>query len=200
VEGEIKMRISAIDIKKQEFKKSMRGYDVSEVEAFLDTIANQFESLWRENETLKEQIAKIEDEKKALSSEIEVYRENEKTFQKAIVKSQDMAEEVLENAKKRAELIIKESDIIATKTKMNVQEEFVNLKQELEELRTRNESIIDEIKNFLIEKLNSIEDYTRNRKLLRLDTNISALKEVNPDKDDVPPNQFNMNVSLDDQN
>jgi cell division initiation protein len=198
--GEIKMRISAMDIKKQEFKKSMRGYDVSEVEAFLDTIANQFETLWRENETLKEQIAKIEEERKSLAAEIDVYRENEKTFQKAIVKSQDMAEEVLENAKKRAELIIKESDIIATKTKMNVQEEFVNLKQELEELRTRNESIIDEIKNFLIEKLNSIEDYSRNRKLLRLDTNISALKEVNPDKEDTPPNQFNLNVSLDDQN
>lgn len=193
------MRISAIDIKKQEFKKSMRGYDVSEVEAFLDTIANQFETLWRENETLKEQITKIEEEKKLLAAEIDVYRENEKTFQKAIVKSQDMAEEVLENAKKRAELIIKESDIIAAKTKMNVQEEFVNLKQELEELRTRNESIIDEIKNFLIEKLNSIEDYTRNRKLLRLDTNISALNEVNHDKEDTPPNQFNLNVSLDDQ-
>ena len=194
------MRISAIDIKKQEFKKSMRGYDTGEVEAFLDTIANQFEALWRENEALKEQIAKIEEEKKSLNSEIEVFRENEKTFQKAIVKSQDLAEEVLENARKRAELIVKESDIIASKTKMSVQEEFVNLKQELEELRTRNESIIDEIKNFLIEKLNSIEDYSRNRKILRLDTNISALKEVNPEKDEVPANQFNMNVRLDDSN
>jgi len=194
------MRISAIDIKKQEFKKAFRGYDVGEVEAFLDTIANQFENLWRENEALKEHIAKIDEEKKELDSEIQVYRENEKTFQKAIVKSQDMAEEVLENAKKRAELIIKESDIMATKTKLNVQEEFVNLKQELEELRTRNESIIDEIKNFLIEKLNSIEDYSRNRKLLRLDTNISALNEVTREKEEVPPNQFNMNVSLDDSN
>lgn len=194
------MRISAIDIKKQEFKKSFRGYDVGEVEAFLDTIANQFENLWRENEALKEQIIKIEEDKKELDSEIEVYRENEKTFQKAIVKSQDMAEEVLENAKKRAELIIKESEIISAKTKMAVQEDFVNLKQELEELRTRNESIIDEIKNFLIEKLNSIEDYSRNRKLLRLDTNVSALNEVTPEKEEVHPNQFNMNVSLDDSN
>ena len=29
------MRLSAIDIKKQEFKKSMRGFDVAEVEAYL---------------------------------------------------------------------------------------------------------------------------------------------------------------------
>ncbi|HEY3251612.1 MAG TPA: DivIVA domain-containing protein [Ignavibacteria bacterium] len=191
------MKISAIDIKKQEFKKSMRGYDVGEVEAYLDTVANQFESLWRENELVKEQIAKLEEEKKGLTDEINVYRENEKTFQKAIVKSQDMAEEVLENAKKRAELIIKESEILATKTRIAAQEDFVNLKQELEELRTRNESIIDEIKNFLVEKLNSIEEYTRNRKILRLEASVTPLKEV---KEEAPPNQFNMNVGMDDSN
>ncbi|MEO7292518.1 MAG: DivIVA domain-containing protein, partial [Ginsengibacter sp.] len=89
------MRISAIDIKKQEFKKSMRGYDVSEVEAYLDTIANEIENLYRENENLKQQIAKLDEEKKELTTEIDVFKDNEKTFQKAIVKSQDMAEDVV---------------------------------------------------------------------------------------------------------
>ena len=195
------MRISAIDIKKQEFKKSFRGYDVGEVEAYLDTVANQFENLWRENENLKEQLLRVEEEMKELDGEIEVYRENEKTFQKAIVKSQDMAEEVLENAKKRAELITKEAEILVSKTKLTAQEEFVNLKTELEELRVKNESIIDEIKNFLIEKLNTLEEYSRNRKILRLESSISTLNEVpRQEKEDVPPNQFNLNVSVDDSN
>src|SRR3970282_1001443 len=105
------MRLSPIDIKKQEFKKSFKGFDVGEVEAYLDTVGNEVESLYREIESLREQLQKAENEKEALSSEVQVYRENEKTFQKAIVKSQDMAEEGLENAKKRAELIIKESAI-----------------------------------------------------------------------------------------
>src|SRR3989304_258802 len=195
------MRISAIDIKKQEFKKSFRGYDVGEVEAYLDTVANQFENLWRENENLKEQLLRVEEEMKELDGEIQVYRENEKTFQKAIVKSQDMAEEVLENAKKRAELITKEAEILVSKTKLTAQEEFVNLKTELEELRVKNESIIDEIKNFLIEKLNTLEEYSRNRKILRLESSISTLNEVpRHEKEDVPPNQFNLNVSVDDSN
>ena len=195
------MRISAIDIKKQEFKKSFRGYDVGEVEAYLDTVANQFENLWRENENLKEQLLRVEEEMKELDGEIQVYRENEKTFQKAIVKSQDMAEEVLENAKKRAELITKEAEILVSKTKLTAQEEFVNLKTELEELRVKNESIIDEIKNFLIEKLNTLEEYSRNRKILRLESSISTLNEVpRQEKEDVPPNQFNLNVSVDDSN
>jgi cell division initiation protein len=196
------MRISAIDIKKQEFRKSLRGYDVSEVEAYLDTIANQLENLWRENESLKEQISLLEKDKKELSGEIDVYRENEKTFQKAIVKSQDMSEEVLENAKKRAELIIKEAEILSDKTRIAAQEDFVNLKQELEELRTRNESIIDEIRNFLLEKLNLVEEYSRNRKMLKFESALSPVssEEHQQEKDDVPPNQFNMNISVDDSN
>lgn len=194
------MKISAIDIKKQEFKKTMRGYDVSEVEAYLDTIANEFENLSKESELLKEQIAKLEEEKKTLGGEVEVYRENEKTFQKAIVKSQDMAEEVLENAKKRAELIVKEADIMASKTKIAAKEDFVNLKQELEELRTRNESVIDEVRNFLIEKLNAIEEYSRNRRMLRLEETVKPMSEVKEEKEEIPPNQYNLHAGVDDSN
>lgn len=173
------MRLSAIDIKKQEFKKSMRGYDVSEVEAYLDTVGNTVEGLFREIESLKEQLAKAEEDKTELNSEITVYRENEKTFQKAIVKSQDMAEDIIENAKKRAELIIKEAEILSSKTKISAQEEFLNLKQELEELKQKNEAVIDDIKNYLAEKLNSIEEYQRNRKIFKLENNIAALEPVN---------------------
>jgi cell division initiation protein len=194
------MKLSAIDIKKQEFKKSMRGYDVSEVEAYLDTVGNAFENMNREMEALKEQITKLQEEKEDLASEIQVYRENEKTFQKAIVKSQDMAEEVLENAKKRAELIIKEADILSSKTKIQAQEEFVNLKQELEELKSKNENVIEDIRNYLIEKLNSIEEYQRNRKIFKLENNIQQLEKVQEEshkEEQNPPNTFGMNLSLD---
>lgn len=196
------MRLSAIDIKKQEFKKSMRGYDVSEVEAYLDTVGNTFEFLSREIEQLKEQITKLQEEKEDLSNEINVYRENEKTFQKAIVKSQDMAEEVLENAKKRAELIMKEAEILSNKTKVQAQEEFVNLKQELEELRVKNESVIDDIKNYLIEKLNAIEEYQRNRKIFRLENNMQTMDKLQSEshesqKEENPSNTFGMNISFD---
>ena len=196
------MRLSAIDIKKQEFKKSMRGYDVSEVEAYLDTVANEVENLYRENENLKEQIAKLEEEKTELHTEIDVFKDNEKTFQKAIVKSQDMAEDVVENAKKRAELIIKEAEIISAKTKVTTQEEFVNLKQELDELRQKNEMIIDDIKNFLEDKLNSIEEYSRNRKIFRLENNMTSVSNMHVEKDEAGERVFpsDLNINADDSN
>ena len=192
------MRLSSIDVKKQEFKKSMRGYDVGEVEAYLDTVGNEVEALYREIESLKEIIMKTQNEKDMLANEISVYRENEKTFQKAIVKSQDLAEEVLENAKKRAELITKEAEILASKTKSQVQEEFVNLKQELEELKAKNESIIDDIKNYLSEKLNSIEEYQRNRKIFKLEGGITSMDSVKDE--DSSHNTFGMNMNFDESN
>ena len=193
------MKLSAIDVKKQEFRKSFKGYDVGEVEAYLDTIANQLEMLNRENEELKEKIASLEQDKSELNAEIQVYRDNEKTFQKAIVKSQDMSEEVLENAKKRAELIIKEAEILSNKTKVSAQEEFINLRQELEDLRNKNEAIIDDIKNYLVEKLNSIEEYSRNRKIFRMEANISEVRN-NQDKEEDRPNTFGMDYNSENPN
>lgn len=196
---EYNMKISAIDIKKQQFKRSMRGYDVNEVEAYLDTVGNTMESLWREIELMKQQAAKLQSEKDELTNEINVYRENEKTFQKAIVKSQDMAEDILDNAKKRAELIIKEAEILSSKTKVQTQEEFLGLKQELDELKQKNEAIIDDIKNYLIEKLNSIEEYQRNRKIFKLENNLTPLvhehdSDILPKNENQDSNTFGLNL------
>lgn len=190
------MRLSALDIKKQEFKKSIRGYDVGEVEAYLDTVSNEVEQLYRENQQLKEKIEGLEKENSELKDEVNIYKENEKTFQKAIVKSQDMAEDVLENANRRADLIMKEAEILVSKTRLSAREEIVDLKQELNELRIKTENIIDEVKNFLIEKLNSIDEYSRNRKILRLETNIEPLTEITNEQPEVPPD-YGMNLELD---
>ncbi len=190
------MRLSAIDIKKQEFRKAFKGYDVGEVEAYLDTVANELERLVRENESLQDKVALLEKERDSLSREIEMFRDNEKTFQKAIVKSQDLAEDVIENATKRAELITKEAEIIASKTRLQVNEEILNLKQELEELRMKNEAIIDDVKNYLIEKLNSIEEYSKNRKIFRLEHNISDINEPSSEKDE-HTREFGMDLNID---
>jgi len=185
------MRLTSIDIKKQEFRKSFKGYDVGEVEAFLDTVANELEKMVRENESLKEKITELEKSNEDLKNEIQIYRDNEKSFQKAIVRSQDLADEVLQNATKRADLILKEAEILANKARLQAQEEIMNLKQELEDLRIKNEAIIDDIRNYLIEKLNSIEEFSKNRKIIRLEPKMSPLKDISQDE---PNKTFDLNA------
>ncbi len=192
------MRLSAIDIKKQEFRKAFKGYDVGEVEAYLDTVANEIENLVKENESLREKIASLEKDKNDLTHEIDIFRDNEKTFQKAIVKSQDLAEDVIENATKRAELITKEAEILSSKTRLQAQEEMLNLRQELEDLRIKNEAIIEDIKNYLIEKLNSIEEYSKNRKIYRMEEHKIADFDDSPaEKEEPASHNFGIDLNID---
>jgi len=50
------MKVSPLSIKKQEFNKTMRGYDRDEVQAFLDKLAGEFEALQKENDSLKKEL------------------------------------------------------------------------------------------------------------------------------------------------
>ena len=109
-----------------------------------------------------------------------------------------MAEDILDNAKKRAELIIKEAEILSSKTKISAQEEFLNLKQELEDLRQRNEAVIDDIKNYLVEKLNSIEEYSKNRKIYRMEEHKIADFDDSPaEKEEPASHNFGIDLNID---
>ena len=56
------MRISPLDIRQQQFTvKMFRGFDSSEVDAFLDDVADDYEVVLKENALLKEQLATLEE-------------------------------------------------------------------------------------------------------------------------------------------
>jgi cell division initiation protein len=55
------VKITAMDITNEEFKKGIRGYSVEEVDEFLDNIAEDYETLYKENSSLKEKMINMED-------------------------------------------------------------------------------------------------------------------------------------------
>ncbi|HEY5123444.1 MAG TPA: DivIVA domain-containing protein [Ignavibacteria bacterium] len=156
------MNISSKDIKKRDFKKGFRGYEPAEVDAFLDTVSSHYEKLMLDNKTLNDRI-------KSLLSDIDIYRENESNLQKAIVKSQDLGEEIVINARKKAELIIKEAELTSNKLQQDLDNEILNKKQDLEDFKYKNEKLIEDIKNYLIEKLNELEDFVKNKKIIKME-------------------------------
>lgn len=48
--------LTPVDIENKEFNKSFRGYDIDEVEEFLQTLVTDYEKLYRENASLKEKM------------------------------------------------------------------------------------------------------------------------------------------------
>ena len=163
------MNISSKDIKKRDFKKSLRGYDANEVDAFLDTVSSHYEKLAAENKTQSEKI-------KSLLSDIDIYKENEHNLQKAIIKSQDLGEEIVINAKKKAEMIIKEAELNSVKTKQDVDNEIFNKKQELEDIKFRNDKIMEDVRNYLNDKLTELEDFIKSKKVFKME--LASLSEL----------------------
>ena len=163
------MNISSKDIKKRDFKKGLRGYDPNEVDAFLDTVSSHYEKLVAENKTQADKI-------KSLLSDIEIYKENESNLQKAIIKSQDLGEEIVQNARTKADLIIREAELNARKIKQDVDDDILSKKQELEEIKLRNDKVMEDVRQFLSDKLNDLEDFIKSKKIFKMElTNISNI-------------------------
>ncbi|HRE42199.1 MAG TPA: DivIVA domain-containing protein [Ignavibacteria bacterium] len=156
------MNLTSKEIKKNDFKKTFRGYDINEVDAFLETVSNHYDKLLIENKNLSDKI-------KSLTSDINIYKENELTLQKAIVKSQDLADEIIANAKKKAEIIVREGELNNVKLSQDVSEDIINKRNELEEIKLKNERLIEETKNFLIDKLTEFEDFIKNKRIFKME-------------------------------
>lgn len=167
------MNISSKDIKKRDFKKGFRGYDANEVDAFLETVSSHYEKLVVENRTLNEKV-------KDLGADLEVYKENELTLQRAIVKSQDLSDEIVTNAKNKAEVIVKEAELNARKMKQDIENDIMNKRHELEEIKQRNERLIEDVKGFLNEKMSEFEEFLKDRKIFKMElTRASDFKYEN---------------------
>lgn len=97
------MALTPLDIHNKEFRRVFRGYDEDEVNEFLDQIIKEFEILIKEKKELEEKVQLIE-EKLAHFNNIE------ESLSKTIIVAQETADEVKNNAKKEAQLIIKEAE------------------------------------------------------------------------------------------
>ncbi|MCK5456768.1 MAG: DivIVA domain-containing protein [Melioribacteraceae bacterium] len=100
------MKFTPFSIKAQEFAKSMRGYDTDEVRVFLESLANEFDTLQKENEKLLTEI-------ETNAEEITEYKKLEKSLQSTLLNAQESTSKSVESAKKQNQLIIKEAEIKA---------------------------------------------------------------------------------------
>ena len=96
------MKIAPIDIRQQRFSVKFRGFDPREVDTFLEMVADELEDMVRENDRLKEQQKKLE-------MQIEELGANEGGVRKTLLAAQTLREDISANAKKEAELIIRDA-------------------------------------------------------------------------------------------
>ena len=134
------MRLSPLDIRQQQFTvKMFRGFDPQEVDAFLDDVAEDYESLLRENASLKEQLSGHEDRARGLG-------EAEKTLKDTLVTTQRVVEEMKENAKRDAQLVVREATLSGEKVLEEARIEEAKLRVEVQSLKRLRRQLIEELR------------------------------------------------------
>ncbi|WP_215141743.1 DivIVA domain-containing protein [Exiguobacterium qingdaonense] len=147
------MALTPIDIHNKEFSSRFRGYDIDEVNEFLDQIIKEFELLIRENRRYEELVNDMQ-------ARIDYFSSMEDTLNKSIIVAQEAAEEVKNNAQKEASLILKQAEREAhareeeaSRKEQLAEREVVQMLKKVELYRTRFRVLVDA----QMELLNSTE-------------------------------------------
>ena len=122
------VNLTPLDSQQQRFKTRFRGFDIQEVDLFLDQMADAFESLLKQNENLKEDFRRLQ-------LEIQGYKNREDAFKRALLNSQRVIEQMKENAQKSAELIVAEAEVKAEKILNKAHNRLAQLHEDIAELK-----------------------------------------------------------------
>ncbi|MBS1904019.1 MAG: DivIVA domain-containing protein [Bacteroidetes bacterium] len=136
------MPLSPLDIKKKEFEQKMRGYDVDQVRAFLDEVAQEFELAIRDQ-------YQIEDEFEAMKKKLDHYLSLEGTLEKTLLAAQQTAIKMEDNAKKEAELLLGEARLERDKMLKDVPLEIERARGEVTRLRAEYDSTLVRMRSLL---------------------------------------------------
>ena len=113
------MRISPMDMRQQRFKPAMRGYDRTDVVAFLTEAADDYEHAMREIDRLRGDLTRME----ALLAE---HRERENNLRDTLLTAQRVTDELKEQAQTEAKLIVREAqgraDVLIQKAQVRLDE------------------------------------------------------------------------------
>ena len=144
--------ITPLDIENKKFSKQMvNGYNVDEVDEFLDEITADYEKLYKENKALKENAEE-------LHNDVGQYRNIESTLQNTLVIAQKTADEIQNVAKQQAEQIIKDAEYKAKTSVDELNMQILAKERELEDLKKQFEVYKAKMESLLISQLELLKD------------------------------------------
>ena len=136
------MRITPLDIRRQQFRKSVRGYDPQEVEAFLEMVAASWEEL-------VDRLDQAEKELSVLRARASDFDRMEGAVRDVLVQQQQSASRAREEAGHEAELIIMDAELKTSNMISEARERIQVLTETIRELQDRRLSVLAQIRSFL---------------------------------------------------
>ena len=143
------MNVTPLDLRQQQFRSAMRGFDRDEVTAFLAEVAADYEAALQEADRMRQEVTRLE----GLVNE---HREHERNLRNTLLPAQRLADEIKENAGRQAAAIVREAegraDLILEKAQSrieDVQREIDGLRMKRREVEMSVESLVASLRSTL---------------------------------------------------
>jgi DivIVA domain-containing protein len=94
--------LTALDARRYDFGRALRGYDPERVEQFRAQVAEELERLGRVS-------SELEQKARGFHEQLRAFRERDKALNEALVSAQQLRGEIRSQAEREAELIVREA-------------------------------------------------------------------------------------------
>lgn len=136
------MKISPLDIRRQRFRKALRGYDPAEVDAFLEMLADAWEETVETRETSNRELEML----RARASDFD---RMEGAVREVLVAQQKSAATAREEARREADLIIRDAQVKSDSMVNQAHRRVQVLTETIRELQDRRLALLARMREFM---------------------------------------------------
>jgi cell division initiation protein len=144
------MKITPLDIQQQRFRSAWRGLDRAEVDAFLNLVASEVESLVRENHDVKEELRRAR-------NLLDQFREREQALKETMITAQKITDDIKHAARKEAEQVLGHAELEAQKILQNAHQRMISIIDEIHELKRQRAVLREGLRGMITTHLKLLE-------------------------------------------
>lgn len=136
------MRVTPLDIIQKQFPANRRGYDPDEVRGFLEEIRETMEDLLKENQRLREQVARRD-------AEIAELRESEHEVKETLLIARRVREDMERTARREVDVMVGEARLESERIMMAATDERREIQAEIVRIRGQRAHLMAELRAIL---------------------------------------------------
>ncbi|MBV9493484.1 MAG: DivIVA domain-containing protein [Acidobacteria bacterium] len=125
--------LTPLEIQKQTFSRALKGFHSDEVRAYLHLIAEEIERLLRD-------VDRLQRENAMLREELDDHSQRERILKDTLLSAQKVSEDVKANARKEAELIVKDAELLSDRIISQAMARVADLEKAIQDLKIERHS------------------------------------------------------------
>ena len=146
------MKLSALDIRKQEFARTFRGYDPEEVESFLQVVSTGWQELV---DDLRRAQEKINEQQMKLGH----YMKVEEALEEALQTARSSARQTIESAERKASDLLQEAENRIVSLQRDADANRLEVKRETARYAVRQQEIVAKLRAFLVSEMEMLRHF-----------------------------------------